>query len=123
MPKKNVDDTSLVVASTAAIGSILVNVAQAIDRTNTVRQANALRRDRQYLLDVLRRFKKTYEVQRMMMLEARRENAQKAAEARKWQQDYERVEAKCVRQEAEIVQLKSRITAVAAEARDEGTTR
>ncbi len=132
MPRRSTDDTGLVVASTAAIGSILLNVAQAIEQNRNAGVSEGLRRDRKTLLVILRRMKKVYDAQQMKLIEAQaaleaahRESTHhqghtrilqaKADELRrtseKNRQDYELVASECARLRARVADLEARTDA------------
>lgn len=130
MPRKRKDDSNLFLASTAAIGSILINVAQAIENTKVEKVAGLLRGDRAKLLHVVGRLKKAYDVQNIKLAEtqvaleeARREGLRSGEQARalqkkavelegtaeKRRQDYERAAADCARLAAENAQARSHL--------------
>jgi chromosome segregation ATPase len=101
MATKARDNGGLYLATTTAVASILGNVAQAIENSKIEKIAKSLRADRTRLMQALRRWQQSYQIQQVKLLGTQ-------AALQKACQDKDELQGK-------VKTLDSRITAISAE--------
>lgn len=139
MPRKKADDESLILATTAAVASILGNLTQAIENSDLKSQATTLRVERAQLVQAMRRWRQSYETQSIKLAEtqvglqrAREQVTQLQEKVLQLDQriteldvarssarlDHKRAAMKCATKDREIAKLRERITALAKPRKD-----
>mgnify|MGYP001601602400 FL=1 len=113
----------LVAVTTAAVASILANVAQAVARASTEKDADSLRADRDRIIRILGRVQKSYDSLNAKLASTRKrleraiaERDERENDTNAWrkeldagQKSYDRLAAESTAKDAELSRLRARL--------------